>query len=134
MNRLTGRIKSINVNAEVDRFAGSNPISDFLDNASRPNRIDLARLDDLESTVAVVIIVAEAGQGGANARVNICIVGQKAFSVRMEEIGTVVDGGLLTWGATEDLGPPSIALKMLKIKSPSIDMSTTRLTGDCQSV
>lgn len=111
MERLTRRIKSVNVDAKIDGFAGTDPISDFIDNTSRPNRVDLARLDDLESAVAVVVVIAEAGQGGTNAGVNIGIVGQKAFPVRVEEIGAVIDGSLLAWSATEDLGPPSISLK-----------------------
>lgn len=109
--RLTGRIQSVNVDAEIDGFAGTDPISDFLDNASCSNRVDLTCLDDLESAVAVVVVITEAGQGGANTRMNIGVVGQQAFSMRVEEIGAVVDGGLLAWGATEDLGPPSISLK-----------------------
>ena len=94
MEALTGRIKGVNVDAEIDGFAGTDPISDLLDNASRPDRVDLSRLDDLESTIAVIIVIAEAGKGGANASVNIGIIGQKAFFVRVEEIGAVIDGGL----------------------------------------
>lgn len=60
MKVLTGRIKGVNVDAEIDRLAGTDPISDFLDNASRPNRVDLSRLDDLESAVAVIIVIAGA--------------------------------------------------------------------------
>ena len=94
MEGLTGRIKGVNVDAEIDGFAGTDPISDFLDNASRPDRVDLSRLDDLESAIAVIVVIAGAGQGGANAGVNIGIIGQKAFSVRVEEISAVIDGGL----------------------------------------
>ena len=94
MEVLTGRIKCVNVDAEIDGFAGTAPISDFLDNASRPDRVDLPRLDDLEPAIAVIIVIAGAGQGGANAGMNVTIVGQKAFSVRVEEIGAVIDGGL----------------------------------------
>lgn len=108
--KLTGRIKSVNIDAEIDGFACSNSISDFLDNASGPNRVDLACLDDLESAVAVMVVVAETGQGGTNTCVDVGIVVQKTFSVRVEEIGAVVDGGLLAWGTTENLGPPGVSL------------------------
>lgn len=130
MKRLTGRIKGVNVDAEIDWFAGTDPIPDFLDNASRPDCVDLTRLDDLEPAVAVVVVIAEAGQRGANARVNVGIVGQKAFSVRVEEIGAVVDGRLLAWSATEDFGPPSISLK--GSMTPT-QLYLIRLTDDYQS-
>lgn len=129
--RLTGRIKSVNIDAEIDGFACSNSIPDFLDNASRPNRVDLACLDNLESTVAVIVVVAETGQGGTNTCVDVGIVVQKTFSMRVEEIGAVVDGGLLAWCATEDLGPPGVSLTSQSL--PRIDTSGIRLTGDCQN-
>ena len=41
------------------------------------------------------------------------IVGQKTLLVRMVEICAMIDGGLLTWSTTKDLGTPCIAERML---------------------
>ena len=106
--RQTGRIKSIDINAQVDGTLCPNPLTDLLDNAISPDIVDLARLHDLETTVSVVVIVTEPGQGGPNPRVDVAVIGQQALLVRVVEVGPVVDGRLLGRCAAEYFGPPRV--------------------------
>ena len=88
---LTGRIESIDIDTEIDGFRRADSVSDFLDDARRPDRVDFAGLDDFETAVAVVVVVAEAGEGGADAGVNVGVVGEETFFVGVVEVCPVVD-------------------------------------------
>ena len=107
---LTGRVKSINVNAEVDRLLGTNPLLDLLDNTISANLVDLTCLDDLEAAVAVVLVVRRSRQRSADSSMYVGIVGEKTFLGSMEEVSAVIDRSLLTGGATEDLGLPGVKM------------------------
>ena len=37
------------------------------------------------------------------------VVGEEAFLVRVEEVGAVVDGRLLGWSPAEDFRPPGVS-------------------------
>lgn len=107
--RHTRRVQSINVNAEVDRVLGPDAVADLLDDACRADGVNLARFGDLEAAVAVVFVVAEAGEGGADAGVDVAVVGEQALFVGVVEVGAVVDGCLLGGCAAEDFGAPGVA-------------------------
>ena len=74
----------------------------------RAEGVDVARLDAREAAVAVVVVVREAGEGGADAGVDVGVVGEEALLGGVVEVGAVVDGGLAGRGAAEDLGPPGV--------------------------
>lgn len=48
---------------------------DFLDDPLGAEGVDFARFDDFEAAVAVVGIVARSGYCGADAGVDVCVVG-----------------------------------------------------------
>lgn len=74
------------------------------------NGVDFARLDDFKAAVAVVVVVGRAGQSRTDAGVDVGVVGQQAFGVRVVEVRAVVDGCLLGGGAAEDFGFPRVAV------------------------
>lgn len=74
------------------------------------NGVDFARLDDFKAAVAVVVVVGQARQGRADAGVDVGVVGQETFAVRVVEVGAVVDGCLLGGSAAEDFGFPCVAV------------------------
>lgn len=74
------------------------------------NGVDFARLDDFKAAVAVIVVVGQAGQSRTDAGVDVGVVGQQAFGVRVVEVRAVVDGCLLGGGAAEDFGFPRVAV------------------------
>lgn len=100
------RIKSINVNRQINRLRGTNTVDDLLDDAPRANGVDLAGLDNLEATVAIIVVVTGATKGGSDTSVDVGVVGEQAFLVGMVEVGAMVDGGNLGWRATKHLWLP----------------------------
>ncbi len=72
--------------------------------------VDGARLDDLEAAIAVVLVVGGAGEGGADAGVDVAVVGEEAFLAGVVEVGAVVDAGLLGGRAAEDFRLPCVAV------------------------
>ena len=59
---------------------------DLLDDTSSADGVNLSGLDNLESDVAIVLVVGHARQGGANASMDVCVVLQQALHGRMVEI------------------------------------------------
>lgn len=106
----TGRIQSIDIDAQIDGFLGPDSALDLLDDARGADVVDGAGLDDLEAAVAVVVVVGQARQSGADAGVDVGVVGEEAFAVRVVEVGAVVDGRLGGWGAAEDTRAPGVAV------------------------
>jgi hypothetical protein len=107
---LTGRVERVNVDAEVDRLLGANPLPDLLNDTISANLVDLARLDDLEAAVAVVLIIRRSRQCSADSSMDVSVIGKKTFLRGMEEVGAVVDRSLFAGGATEDLGFPGVKM------------------------
>jgi hypothetical protein len=70
--------------------------------------VDLAGLDDLEATVAVILVVAGARERRPNAGVDVTVICKKTFLRGMVEVRAVVDARLVRWGSAEDLGFPSV--------------------------
>ena len=74
-----GRVDGVDVDGEVDRVGGADAVADRFDDARGADRVDFARFDDLEAAVAVVFVVGEAGQGCADAGVDVGVVGEEAW-------------------------------------------------------
>ena len=72
----TGRIQGIDIDAQIHGAFCADPLTDLGDDAIDPNLVDLARLHNLEAAVAVIVVVAEPGQGGPDAGVDVAVVGQ----------------------------------------------------------
>ncbi len=102
------RIQGIDVDAQVDGVVRPDAIADRLDDARCADGVDVPRLDAAEATIAVVGVVAQPGQGGADPGVDVGVVGQQALLAGVVEVGAVVDGGLFTWGAAEHAGFPGV--------------------------
>ncbi len=109
----TSRVQGVDVDAKIHRLACADPVFDFLDDPLRPDRIDGAGLDDFEAAVAVVFVVAGTGKRGADAGVNVAVIGQQAFQVGMVKVGPVVDRRLRRGRTSEHFGPPSVSLGRL---------------------
>ena len=108
----TSRIQGIDVDTQIHGFRSPDSILDLLDDARHADRIDLPCLDDLEAAVSVVVVVGQAGKGGADAGVDVGVVGQQAFFVGVVEVRAVVDGGLFRGRAAEDFGSPGVAVDL----------------------
>lgn len=105
----TSRVESIDVNTQVDGLRRANTVPDLPDDAMHTNRVNLACLDDLKPTVAVILVITGSGQGCPNPRVDIAIVGKQPFERCVVEISAVVNTSLLAWGTAEDFWSPCVA-------------------------
>jgi len=81
---------------------------DALDDTLCTEGIDLTGFDDGKADVAVVVVVGEAGEGGADAGVNVGIVAEETFVGGVVEVGAMVDGGLEGGRAAKDFGLPGV--------------------------
>lgn len=105
--------------------------------------VDLARLDDLESAVAVILVVRGTGERGADASVDVAVVGEEAFLAGVVEVRAVVDAGLFGWGTAEDFRPPCVAVvglsNLIRLLPPcngdncERSVGVEKLTGGCRS-
>lgn len=100
------RVERVDVDGQVHGPVGADAVDDALDDAVGADGVDLAGLDDLEAAVAVVVVVAGPAEGGADAGVDVGVVGEEPFLRGVVEVGAVVDSGDLGRGAAEDLGLP----------------------------
>ena len=67
-------------------MALTDTVVDLLDDTGGTNGVDLSGLDDLESDIAIVLIVGHAGQGCTDASMNIRVVLQQALHGRVVEV------------------------------------------------
>ena len=107
-----GRVQGVDVDGEVDGVGGADAVADGLDDAGGADAVDVARLDPGEAAVAVVVVVAEAGERGADAGVDAAVVGQQALLRRVVEVRAVVDGGLLAGRAAKYLRLPRVEVRV----------------------
>lgn len=103
---LTSRVERVDVQAQVHGISGTHALADLLDDAVRPDGVDLARLDDLEAAVPVVLVIRGPAERRADAGVDVGVVLEEALLRRVVEVRPVVDAGYLGGGAAEDLGAP----------------------------
>ena len=90
--RRTGRIQRVNIDTQVHRLLRADSVPDLLDNPHHADGVDFPRFGDLKPTVAVVFVVARTGKCGADAGVDVGVVGEETLFVSMIEVGAVVDG------------------------------------------
>ena len=118
---LTCRIQGVNINTQIHGLRGSDSIPDLPDDPVHADGVYLPGLDDLETAVAVILIVRWPGESGSDPGMYIRIVRQETFLARMIEIGTVIDTGLLGRCTPEDLGLPRITV--LGLARPPTDQN-----------
>lgn len=106
----TSRIQGVDIDAQIDGLLGPDAFSDLLDDAMSADGVDGAGLDNLEAAVAVVFVVGGAGEGGADAGVDVAVVGEETFLAGVVEVRAVVDAGLFRGGSAEDFRPPCVAV------------------------
>jgi hypothetical protein len=92
---LTGRVQSVNINAQIDGLGSPNSVADLLDDACSADCINFTSLDDLEAAVTIILIIRWTGEGRADTRVDIAVVSEEAFLGSVEEVCAVIDAGLL---------------------------------------
>jgi len=139
----TSRIQGIDIDAQIDGLLRPDAFSDLPDDAMHANGVNLARLDDLEAAVTVILVVRGAGERGADAGVDVAVVGEETFLAGVVEVGAVVDAGLFGRGTAEDLRPPCVAVvglsNLIRLLPPCNGDSCEgsvggeKLTGGCRN-
>lgn len=104
--RLTGRVKRIDVQTQVDWILSSNSVADLLDDSIDANGINLTRLHNLKSTVSVVFVIGRSTKSRADAGVDVGVILQQTLLRSMVEVGAVVDASDLGWRAAKNLWSP----------------------------
>lgn len=66
----------------------TNAIVDLLDDTGSTNGVDLSGLDDLESDIAIVLIVGHARERSPDACMDVCVILQETLHGRMVEVGS----------------------------------------------
>lgn len=112
---LTGWVKRVNIQTQVDWVLGANSVADLFDDAINTNGINLSRLHNLEPTVSVVLVIGRSTERRADASVDVGVILQQTLLRSMVEVGAVIDAGDLGWGAAKDLWFPwcSLAIQYL---------------------
>ena len=72
----TGWVEGVDVDGEVDGVFGSDAVTDFLNDAGHADGVDFSCFYDFEAAIAVVVVVAQAAQGRADAGVDVGVVCQ----------------------------------------------------------
>lgn len=107
---------------------------DLLDDSLSADGVDLAGLDNLETAVSVVVVVGQSRQRRADAGVDVGVIAHKTLLCGVVEVGTVVDGGDLGGGTTEDLGAPSVPfLGISGSLCRNVQREEERLTSESRS-
>ena len=108
--RGKGRVEGVNIDKEVDRVLGADALNNALDDAVSANGVDLTSLNNLETAVTVVLVVAGTREGSADTGVDAGVVGEETLHGGVVEVGSVVDGRNCRRGSTEDLGLPGVEM------------------------
>lgn len=85
---------------------------DLLDDTRGADGVYLPGFNDLESNIAVVVVVGETTQRRADTCVNVGVVLQKTLHRSMVEVCSVVDACDFARGASEDLGLPCVKVRV----------------------
>lgn len=110
-----GGIEGVDVDGQVDGVLGANAVEDALDDAVGADLVNLARLDDLEATVPVVLVVAGPAERRADAGVDVGVVGQEALLRCVVKVGAVVNRSGLRRGTPKHLGLPCTAQRTVLV-------------------
>lgn len=101
--------------------------------SSHTNGVNLTGLNNLETNVAVVLIVRRTRKSGTDTSVDVRVVPQKTLHGSMVEIGTVVDRSNLARRTTEDLGLPGVAASLVSPRKALVWPTKKSLTDGCRS-
>lgn len=107
----TCRVQRIDINAQVYGLL-AHSLPDLLDDTRRTDGVDFSGLDNLKPAIAVIVVVAQSGEGGTDAGVDVAVVGEEAFGVSVIEVSAVVDCGLGGRGAAEDARTPGVTVEI----------------------
>jgi hypothetical protein len=83
---------------------------DLLDDSGGADCVNLPGFHNLESDIAVVVVVGQSAQRRTDARVDVGVVLQETFHRGVVEVCSVVDAGDFARGAAEDLGLPCVEM------------------------
>ena len=89
----TSWIESIDVKRQIYWLGSTNAILDLLDDSVHSDCVNFSGLNDLESTVSVILIIAWTAQRRADTSVNVGVVGEQALLCSMVKICAMVDAG-----------------------------------------
>lgn len=109
---LTSRVQRININTQINRPFRPHPLSYLLHNPLHTHLIYLPRLHNLKPAVTVIVVIAQPAERRPYPGVDIAVVGQQPFLVRVVEVRPVVDGRLFGRGAAEDFGLPRVEVRV----------------------
>lgn len=73
--RRESRVQGIDIDGQIHGILCPDPVADGLDDALGADGVDFSGFDAREAAVAVVIVVRGAGEGGADAGVDVGVVG-----------------------------------------------------------
>lgn len=90
----------------------TNSVLDLLDNTLDTDRIDFSGFNNLETTVAIVVIVTGSTQCRTNTSMDIRVISQQALLRGMVEIRSVVNACHFAWAATKDLWFPRVKMRI----------------------
>lgn len=143
---LTGRVKRVNVQTQVDWILGANSVANLLDDSINANGINLSRLHNLEAAVSVVFVVGRSTQRRADAGVDVGVILQQTLLRSMVEVGAVVNASDLGRRAAKNLGSPwcNLAFQYLhsshsnlrderRLSEEEEEKNTYRCPSGCQS-
>lgn len=132
-SRRKRRVKSVDVNGQVDGFFSADTLDDLLDDTSSTNGVNLTGLYNLETAVPVVVVVARSTQGGPDTSMDVGVVQQQALHGSMVEVGAVVDAGDLRGRSAENLRPPCKTVSQLTRISEIFKMKIYKYQGGYRS-
>lgn len=90
--RSKSRIKSINIDRQIHGPLGSNSVDNSLDDSIGTNGIDLARFDNFEAAVTIVVVIARSAQRCSNTSVDVAVIGEQALLRGVVKVSAVVYG------------------------------------------
>jgi hypothetical protein len=94
--------------------------------------VNFTSFNNFKSAITIILIIARPRQRGANAGMNVAIVGEQAFLRSVIEICTMIDTGLLGRSTSEYFWLPCITISCQKDSDYSGYCKTH--TDGCQSV
>lgn len=106
----TGGIQCIDIDTQIYGLL-AHSLPDLFDDTRRTDGVDFSGLDDFKPAIAVIVVVAQSGEGGTDAGVDVAVVGEEALGVGVVEVGAVVDCGLGGRGAAEDARTPGVTVE-----------------------
>lgn len=133
--RGKSRVEGVDINGEVHRVLGADPVDDSLDDTFCANGVDFAGFDNLETAVAVIVVITWATESGTDTSVDVGIVGEQAFLRSVVKVRAVVNGRDLGGRTAKYLGLPCILELVLdsEFSKAFFRVVSYKYPNDCQS-